>query len=118
MSDPTAPRHDSFEQRLRAERATLTKAGVDTRAARAPVQLDQQTVGRLSRMDAMQVQAMDRAQEARRQTRIRMIDDALKRIESGDFGACVSCGEEILPARLEGDPAVPVCIDCARGADT
>ena len=113
MSDPTPPRHDSFEQRLRAERATLTKAGVDTRAARAPVQLDQQTVGRLSRMDAM-----DRAQEARRQTRIRMIDDALKRIESGDFGACVSCGEEILPARLEGDPAVPVCIDCARGADT
>jgi len=40
---------------------------------------------------------------------------ALKRIESGDYGYCLNCDEEIAVKRLEIDPAAPLCLDCARG---
>ena len=40
---------------------------------------------------------------------------ALRRIESGDYGYCLNCDEEIDARRLEIDPAEPLCLDCARG---
>lgn len=84
-------------------------------ASRAPVTLDQQSVGRLSRMDAMQAQAMAQATERRRLTRIQQVEAALKRIEDGEYGYCLSCGDEIEERRLETDPAAPLCIACSRG---
>lgn len=106
---------DGYRQRLLQEREALLQQGEDTSADRRPVELDQQSVGRLSRMDAMQVQAMAKASEQRRQNHLRKIDAALKRIEKDEFGYCVACGEEIAPKRLELDPTVPRCIDCAEG---
>jgi len=82
--------------------------------ARATVELDQQSVGRLSRMDALQGQAMAQASERQRRAQIQRIDAALHRLETGDYGACVDCGEEIAPKRLEVDPAAAFCISCAR----
>jgi len=64
-------------------------------------------------MDALQVQAMALETGRRREQEIRMIDAALERIEEGEYGYCVSCGEEILLKRLELDPTTPVCVDCA-----
>lgn len=81
------------------------------------VQLDQTTQGRLSRMDALQVQAMAQEVARRRETEIRRIDAALKRIEDGDFGYCVSCDEKVQEKRLDFDPSVPNCIKCARGGE-
>jgi len=75
--------------------------------------LDQQSVGRLSRLDSMQVQAMAKAADARRAQEIRRIDAALGRVQSGDYGYCVACGEAIAPGRLDADPAAPRCADCA-----
>ncbi|MFZ2452177.1 MAG: RNA polymerase-binding protein DksA [Methylobacter sp.] len=40
------------------------------------------------------------------------IDDALKEIESGDYGYCESCGIEIGIRRLEARPTATLCIDC------
>ena len=57
-----------------------------------PVALDQQSVGRLSRVDAMQRQAMAFASQARRQHEARMITAALGRIAAGDFGYCGDAG--------------------------
>ena len=74
--------------------------------------LDQQAVGRLSRMDALQKQNMELATEHRRQQRLLTITAALQRIEAGDFGYCIICGEDIAPKRLAFDPAVACCIDC------
>ena len=81
--------------------------------ADSTVQLDQSRLGRLSRMDAIQVQAM--ADEALRRKQIyrQRIDAALIRIENGEFGLCCVCGEEIHPKRLSFDPTVLLCIDCA-----
>ena len=85
-------------------------------SGRRPVELDQQSVGRLSRMDAMQVQAMEIEAERRRLERIRRIDATLARIDRGEYGACVRCGDDMDPKRLALDPTTPLCADCARTA--
>ena len=89
----------------------------DTAASRKSVQLDQTTVGRLSRMDAMQMQAMALAEERMRNQEIERIKGTLVRIDSDDFGYCVTCGEEIAPKRLAVDPTSATCIRCASGTD-
>ena len=105
---------DSYRMRLNEEGRELRDASDRSAAERAPVQLDQQSVGRLSRMDALQVQAMAKAEQERRQTRLRRVEMALGRIELGDFGYCVQCEEGIEPKRLDADPTVPLCIKCAQ----
>ncbi len=96
---------------LRREILALSDAAKDNRK---PVALDQQSVGRLSRMDSLQVQAMDKAQDAARQKQIVRINAALARLEHGDYGYCATCDEAIGTKRLELDPATPLCIGCAR----
>lgn len=91
----------------------LREASVHTAADRRPVELDQQSVGRLSRMDAMQQQAMAAAQETRRHGRIKGLEAAIRRIEAGEFGFCNDCGDFIGLPRLELDPTIMRCRDCA-----
>ncbi|HJP20397.1 MAG TPA: TraR/DksA C4-type zinc finger protein [Alphaproteobacteria bacterium] len=101
--------------RLKERRQELLDIAAASDEARAPVELDQSRVGRLSRMDALQVQAMSLETERRRSQEIRRIDAALARLAADEFGDCLRCGEEIEPARLELDPAAPLCFDCAGG---
>ena len=98
---------------LRDELEALSDAAEE---ARSTVHLDQQSVGRLSRMDALQSQAMAQATERTRLAAIKRIDAALQRIDDGDYGICTECGEEIAVRRLEIDPAVPQCVGCAGRA--
>jgi DnaK suppressor protein len=65
----------------------------------------------------MQQQAMAQAQERRRMAERRRIAAALERLEEGEWGWCVSCGEEIAAKRLEHDPSVATCVRCAAGQD-
>lgn len=81
----------------------------------AVVQLDQQAVGRLSRMDALQNQAMAKAQQVRRDGEATRLRAALTRIAEGEYGWCDECGEAIAIRRLELNPAVTRCIACASG---
>lgn len=106
---------DEMRRALRAAREALLAQDAMAEADRATVTLDQESVGRLSRIDAMQVQAMALAQARRRQAKRAAIDSALARIDEGEFGYCLKCGEEIARPRLQHDPAVTTCIDCARG---
>jgi len=99
---------------LAARRAELTAVDAESAGARATVELDQTRVGRLSRMDALQGQAMAQAQQRRRQVEIARIDAAIDRIHAGEYGWCLKCGEAIARARLESDPAAPLCVGCAR----
>lgn len=95
--------------------AELAKRSQISEEARAPVVLDQQSVGRLSRMDAIQQQSMELATEARRRQRLAQLQAALDRIAGDEFGWCLTCGEEIASARLEIDPASATCVDCRQG---
>lgn len=104
----------AFEPRIRAEIEDIERLSSGTRDDRAPVALDQQSVGRLSRMDALQGQALAQASDQRRATRRLALDGALRRLEAGEFGYCTDCGEPIARKRLEIDPAARLCIACAQ----
>ena len=103
-----------FRVRIEAEQKELRMLSDVGRESRAPVVLDQQSVGRLSRMDAMQQQSMDLAREERRKARVAMLAAALRRLDEGEFGYCRACGEHISLRRLEIDSAVSLCVDCQR----
>lgn len=77
------------------------------------VELDQNRVGRLSRMDAMQGQAMAQASAERQSQQLSLIGQALARIDEKEFGLCFECDKTIAIGRLEADPTVKYCIGCA-----
>ena len=83
--------------------------------SQAVVALDQQSVGRLSRMDALQAQAMAQAAQTRRDTQRRGLLAARNRLDDNSFGACHDCGEDITSKRLAFNPAVQLCLSCASG---
>jgi DnaK suppressor protein len=107
---------DYFKKRLE-ERLKAILSSQEAKKGEAPVELDQARVGRLSRMDAMQQQAMSQAAARLADQERQRIQVALKRIESGDYGFCIVCGEEITEGRLRFDPSLQTCISCAREAE-
>jgi DnaK suppressor protein len=109
--------HNQFRQRLlqrQRELRALLETGED--AARV-VELDQTSVGRLSRMDALQGQAMSQERGRRRQQELRRIAAALRRLGHGEYGDCQDCGQAIDVRRLEMDPAATLCIRCATARE-
>ncbi len=104
-----------YRNRLQARLVELAEESSRGDAGQKTVELDQQAVGRLSRMDALQNQAMAKAQAARRDGEVRRIRAALERIDEGEFGYCSDCGDEIGTARLSVDPTLPRCLSCTRG---
>ena len=103
-----------YKDLLIREKENLLSADEISGESRKTVTLDQQSVGRLSRMDALQGQAMNNAIQTRRLQAIAKINAALKRIDEGEYGYCVTCGEEIQEKRLKLDPAVARCTDCSQ----
>lgn len=113
MSYLSKSRTAGFKQRLLTQKQELTVLEQSAREAAGIVELDQTRQGRLSRMDALQGQAMSAAIQERRQEQIRQIDLALQRIQDGDYGYCLRCGEVIASKRLEYNPSVTHCLACA-----
>ena len=102
------------ETQLRERLAELDSLEAANEEDRAVVVLDQQSVGRLSRMDALQNQAMAQDTERRRSQERARIAAALQRIEEDEYGWCAECGEAIVPKRLDVDPMAVMCAKCAR----
>jgi DnaK suppressor protein len=86
-------------------------------SASKPVELDQSSVGRLSRMDAMQNQAMALANKTRQNEQLHKIRTALRNIERDDFGRCVECDNHIAEGRLLLDPTHIYCVSCASAIE-
>ena len=103
-----------FKSLLREQQHELMELKQTGHDAAAVVELDQTRVGRLSRMDALQGQAMSQERERRREIQLQKIAAALRRIEQGEYGYCVECGDEIALKRLQFDPATSLCFDCAN----
>ncbi len=104
---------NNAKTRLETKRSELEAQSELSREARTTVELDQQAVGRLSRMDAMQQKAMADAQERTRQHDLVRIEQAERRLREDDYGYCQECGDEIPDARLAIDPMAERCINCA-----
>ena len=103
-----------YQQLLESRLQALAGEAQANADARDIVTLDQQSVGRLSRMDAMQQQAMAKATQARREVEVRQIKAALARLADGEFGYCEACGEDIPEPRLLLTPTATKCVACAR----
>ena len=106
-----------IRNRLLALRDELEQVAVTGDAASAVVELDQSKVGRLSRMDALQAQAMSQESGRRREQQLRAITAALLRLENGAYGDCRECEAAIASKRLEFDPTAMLCIDCASNLE-
>lgn len=106
-----------FKKRLEDRLDDLTAGLERQKKETAPVELDQTRVGRLSRMDAMQQQAMSQAVSRLTDLERQRILSALGRMKSGDYGYCITCHEKIAEGRLRFDPSVLTCISCAKEAD-
>ena len=104
---------DEARMALEARLTELEAQDALSAEGRAPVELQQDSVGRLSRIDAMQQQAMAQAEERRRGAERSRIRAALARLDEGEWGWCVTCGEAIAEGRLRGDPSVATCVGCA-----
>lgn len=53
----------------------------------------------------------------RDQKTIRDIDAALERMDTGEYGLCENCGNEIAIARLRALPMAQLCIECATARE-
>lgn len=102
-----------YKKRLLARQKELTNLIDQTKDNSNTVMLDQTSVGRLSRMDAIQNQEMAKQVKHRRDLELKRIEAALVRIKEDEFGFCLTCGEDINPKRVELDPSIALCNKCA-----
>lgn len=106
-----------FKQKLLTLRGEIIHLTQQVDAAAQTVELDQNRVGRLSRMDAIQGQAMAKASSQRQLALLKSIESALNRIDDGSYGRCLSCDDLIVSGRLEIDPTAPYCVACASAQE-
>ncbi len=114
MAQPTS-HYDHFRSTLLTLQRELLAVSSTGQEAAQPVELDQTAIGRVSRMDALQQQAMAQAAQQRRHIQLQRIESALQRLENSKFGWRLRCEEEISRKRLDVDPTAPLCIACADG---
>ena len=93
---------DALRARLVEERVELIRAGEADEESRRPVELDQTRLGRLSRMDALQAQAMAIETDRRRGVEMNRIEAALKRL--GEIGSVDRSPEYVAKAKDKKDP--------------
>jgi len=105
---------DYFRSLLEQHRTVLLNAENSGKQAAETVELDQARMGRLSRMDALQNQAISQEANRHRALELKRIQGALQRVANEEYGYCVSCDAAIAFRRLEIDPATPLCVTCAE----
>jgi len=76
-----------------------------------PVDLDQ-PIGRISRVDALQQQAMAKATKEKAKLRLAQTRVARKAHAEGEYGYCRRCEEPIGVRRLRSRPETPFCVEC------
>ncbi len=111
-SSLTRKQIDELRNRLTRRRDDLGRQLAQSEDATRPVRLDQQSVGRVSRIDAIQQQQMAIAGKTQTTQQLRRIEQALQRIETGEYGNCLQCGEPVAYARLQVQPEAGLCLTC------
>jgi DnaK suppressor protein len=102
-----------FRERLETLRVEVNDYLDSSKGASDAVQLDT-SIGRLSRMDAMQDQQMALELRRRKENQLLRIQSAMDRINQGSYGLCLSCKEPIAEERLELSPDAVICVKCSR----
>ena len=113
MSHLTPAQLSELKEELERQLEKLERSMRVTAEAAAPVELDQTSVGRLSRMDSLQSQGLSRSLQEREEVKLVLLREALSRLVGGRYGRCVTCGGEIPFERLYVFPEAPGCSSCA-----
>jgi len=100
--------------RIIAELEAVEASVLQGSASAETVELDQSSMGRVSRIDALQQQALAKGLQERLDQRRRKLAAALSRIDAGSYGLCCACQAEVETERLRADPAVVFCSECAE----
>ena len=109
---------DQLRTRLITQQTELTELLHNADTTTKPVTLDQQSVGRVSRIDAIQQQQMAIANQQQSNDVLKRIELALARMDDDSYGDCLECGEPIAHARLQAQPFAGLCIDCQSARET
>ncbi len=105
---------DEWRGRLLALRTDIEALLAGHEEPRAQPESDQEVGDRSARAEAVLDHEMAAETTRRRHVELHRIDAALKRLEDGTFGHCVTCDQPISPERLALDPATPFCISHAK----
>ena len=108
----TASEAGTLEKKLRALSIALPAQLSAAEQGGKTVELDQQSVGRLSRIDAIAQKSVSMAGLQRLRLRLSRVYEALRRIEEGEYGDCLICEEPIGFPRLSVTPEVTTCLPC------
>jgi DnaK suppressor protein len=108
----TSGQIEELSAELARQLKKLQRSMRTTSHAMKPVELDQSSVGRLSRIDNLQTQGLTAGLQAREQAKLGQITEALQRLEAGTYGLCVVCQLPIPFERLLVFPEAPNCVDC------
>ena len=101
-----------LELKIEEELDRLRQESEDSGSEREAISPDV-AIGRLSRLDSMQMQEVAKDAERRREQRIHDLEAARDRMDNGEYGDCEVCGEPIAFARLEAQPEAVRCGNCA-----
>lgn len=96
-----------IKERIETIREQIAKSAEDRKAISPD-----KAIGRLSRLDSMQMQQMAVASKSRMEQEIRDLEEALQKIANHRFGRCQLCGQDIAVERLEYQPGASCCVQC------
>ncbi len=116
MEELTVDQQNELHNSLLVLKGELKRLLIESASSSQTVDLDQ-PIGRLSRMDALQQQAMAKANRAGHQQRLTLIEAALVSIKRGRYGECRRCEEPIGFSRLQVRPESPFCLDCQKESE-
>lgn len=111
MTELTAAQLLELQADLLALHSELELLLATSQASSKVVDLDQ-PFGRLSRMDALQQQAMAKANRGGNQRCLKLIESALQALKQERYGECRRCEEPIGFPRLKARPESPFCLAC------
>jgi DnaK suppressor protein len=116
MSVLEPERIEHFRELLKSTKSSA-EALLQQTAGGAKIETSGSAIGRLTRMDAIQMQAMSQMSRQQLQVRLQQIDAALRAMERGTYGSCRNCDEPIGLARLEALPEAPFCVYCQEAVE-
>ena len=108
---------DELQGLLKELKQTLESHMTQTRSDTNPVTLDQQSVGRVSRIDAIQQQQMAIASHEQASQQLKQVELALQRVEAEEYGLCLACAEPAMFARLQAQPGAELCLECQSASE-
>lgn len=108
---------DEIRELLKERFAEVSEELEAAKESANPVDLEE-SIGRLSRMDAIQHQQIALKTQAEKSRALSQIKAALQRIDHEDFGDCIECGGPIEKKRLRHRPESVLCIECQRAKES